>query len=182
MTTPTYFGYVMGRTSGAGISQPITISALASLLQSTGLIPGATNFTTLFASPPPIGSTAPGSASFTTLTAGEVFANSITYSFSGSLTATGSNVSTAVGVGNAVSVFTSVSANTGCQLSSVDSNGAAIVQGFVQKLFNRGSSVLTVYPPTGHSIETQSTNVGVGLAVGGASNYTYAGNNQWYVG
>lgn len=102
-------------------------------------------------------------------------------SYSGSLVATGSTQATALLLTSNVNTFITVAAGTGALLPSTNHSGSLLVMGTSIKVLNRGASVLSVYPPVGHQIETVGVNNPVGIAVNGNATYTYAGGTQWRV-
>lgn len=84
----------------------------------------------------------------------QAFGNAVT-----GLTAAGTTQGTALQLSSAVNRVTTVAANSGVLLPLAQPGDEVLV-------YNGGANVLTVYPPVGHTIGTQSANAGVAVPVG----------------
>jgi hypothetical protein len=80
------------------------------------------------------------------------------------LTAAGSTQGTALALTNNISVITTAAASTGVRLPST-------VAGTLFVVVNRGANPITVYPPTGGTIDGGATNAGVALAITTAARF-----------
>lgn len=107
-----------------------------------------------------------------------------TPTFADNLTATGSNQGTAFLVSKAVNAFTTVSGGTGAILPITDPYGTPISAGFEVELLNAGANSLSVYPPSGQSIESNSANAAVSIFMNGDVRFIYrglvSGTGAWY--
>lgn len=89
-----------------------------------------------------------------------------------SQTATGTNQATAFETSTAIVRFTTVASGTGCLLD----NGA---RGDSQFIINDGANTLSVYPPTGHTINGQSSNVAFTIAAGSWATFDRITDARW---
>jgi hypothetical protein len=90
--------------------------------------------------------------------AGDTFTGTVGLSTGATISAAGTTQGTAISLSSQVSIVTSVAANAGVIVPGT---------GVVYLLLNRGTNVLSVYPPSSAQFESFGTNVAVGVAVGG---------------
>ena len=93
-------------------------------------------------------------------------------SFQGDITATGTLQATAAPLTARVNVVTVAPAGSGVLLTS------AVTE---QKVLNRGTAALAVYPPPGQAIEVAALNAPAAVAVGGAATFDFDGVDTWWV-
>lgn len=105
---------------------------------------------------------------------------SITPTFADTLTATGSTQGTALLVAKAINAFTTVASGTGAILPTTDPNSIAISAGFTVEILNAGANSLSVYPPTGQTIEGGAANAPVSIFANGDVRFIYRGASAWY--
>lgn len=125
-----------------------------------------------FASPPPIGSSTPNTGAFTYLTVTEYLNTSVTTG----IVASGSSQGTATAIAAQTNVVGNVASGTGVILPIVSA-------GTPVRIFHRasGGQTMSVYPPSGHQIESLGTNSPSGMIAGQANDYCYVGGNLWLV-
>lgn len=92
-----------------------------------------------------------------------------------SQTAAGTNQATAHETSTAVVRYTTVASGTGCLLD----NGA---RGDSQLIINDGANALSVYPPTGHTINGLSANAAFSIAAGGWCFFDHVTATRWIGG
>lgn len=99
-------------------------------------------------------------------------ANNIVGNGAAGLTATGSTQGTALALTD-VNEFTTVAASTGGRLPSNASLGDTII------VYNGGANALSVYPPTGESINALSANAAFSMAANKYATFTKVGATRW---
>lgn len=82
----------------------------------------------------------------------------------GGLVAAGTTQATALALSSAVNLVTTVAAGAGVRLPLAQPGDEVLV-------YNGGASVLTVYPPVGHSIGTAATNAGASVPPGAEARF-----------
>jgi len=105
----------------------------------------------------------------------------LSFSVDSSVTATGSTQLTATILTSQINVVTSVASGTGVQIQMYNGMGDLIPVGTPITIYNRGSNLLTVYPPSGQEIESLGSNNPVSIAVNGDATYTRITASQWLV-
>lgn len=157
-----YLGYVMGRTSGTGVSQPIAITTLAELIASTDAFSNVINQNAYTINVLEIGS--------------------IILSFSDNLTAQGASQSTALALQSAINNVTSAAAGSGVILPLTDANGDPVTAGYRGEVWNISGTNIQLYPPIGHQLMTLGVNNPITVASEGHTTYVYRGNASWLIG
>lgn len=97
------------------------------------------------------------------------------------LSGAGSTQGTATPLTANINIATTVASGTGFILPLITSAGNPIKAGTEIKLFNRGASTASLYPPVGAQIEALGTNNPSGIAPNGNAIATFAGSAQWWI-
>ncbi len=92
---------------------------------------------------------------------------------SSGLTATGSTQGTALALSSVINEVSTVSASTGVRLMPDMSPGDMI------HVHNSGASTLSVYPPTGESIQSGAANAAFSVATNRAALFIKRSNTAW---
>lgn len=96
-------------------------------------------------------------------------------SFADNLTATGNTQLTAIPLGASTNAFVTVPSGTGTILPL---SGA--VAGSAFEIINAGTNSLSVYPPSGQSINANSVNAAVTIYPHDVASFIYRGPQAWY--
>jgi len=125
------------------------------------------------------GKTTPSGAFVGTTDAQSLTNKSLTPIFGNTLTSTGSTQGTAYAIDKDINIFTTVALNTGAILPTTDPNGAAIAAGYTVIALNNGANTISVYPPSGQSIDGGSANAAVGIYMNGVAHFVFDGSSNW---
>ena len=93
----------------------------------------------------------------------------------------GSTQGTATPLTAQINIATTVAPSTGFILPTLTSSGNAIQPGTKIQLFNRGTNIASLYPPSGAQIENLGVNNPSGIAPNGNAIATFAGSAQWWI-
>lgn len=153
------FNYIMPNGTGSGEWERITLN----------IAEGPGTFTTITVS------------KLSTLQGDVIIYGILSKSLVTGLVGSGSTQATATPLTANINIATSVSPGTGFILPLLTPDGNTIKIGTEIKLFNRGSNVASLYPPSGAQIESLGTNNPSGVSPNGNAIATYAGSAQWWI-